>query len=472
MSGRASAAANLPTDDASSLPAKNFGSEKSAPHIAIVGAGLTGLTAAWKLQRMGFAVTVFEKSQLIGGRTLSIRKDGFVFDTGAITLLPTYTNICALVEELGIQQHLHRVNPIIGIPRGGKMHHLDISRPFRSLIGIQLISLGTKLRLLKLLGPMMRTWKKSNYQSLAALAEWDQETVADFVRREFGEEANEYIAGPVIRGNTLNSTACAPAGELLWMLRQYAAPFIYAFDQGINFLAETLAQRVPVELGAEIIDIKPIGNQVEIKGRCAQGEFSRTFDACILGLPPPQLSVLAPNLSVRQQQFLKQCKSLVSVNLHVGLRRRPDITETIILPPESEQPVLTTIVMDHLKAPGRAPEGKGLVTFYLRDSWCAENFAAPDAQILASVMEMAKPFIGDLSADVESFVVQRWPYAIIKSSVGLYRQIADYEADLDLNSRVQIGGDFLSMGMEAAVSSGAAMAERIGRIVSVATAKP
>lgn len=436
------------------------------PSVAIVGAGLTGLTAAWRLQAMGIAVTVFERSQIVGGRTLSIHQDGFTFDTGAITLLPTYTTICSLVEELGIQEHLHRVIPVIGIPRNGAMHRLDLAHPIRSLLTIKLISLRSKLRLLKLLPPLIRNWNACNYQSLAPLANWDRESVADYVRREFGDEVNEYIAGPVIRGNTLNSTESAPAGELLWMLRQYAAPFLLGFDRGINFLAEALGQRVPVQLGTEIVKVQPRGNRVEIQGRRGSEPFSEMFDGCIMGLPPHEMGALAPNLSDRQRHFLQDCPPLVSVNVHVGLRRRPAIEETIILPPESEQSMLTTIVMDHLKAPGRAPAGKGVLSFFLRDTWGAAHFDTPDSEVLALVLQMAKPFVGDLSADVESFVVKRWPYSIIKSSTGLYSKMVGYEADLDPASRVQIGGDFLSMGMESAVSSGAAMAQRMRDIVA------
>lgn len=438
----------------------------SIKRVGIVGAGLTGLTAAWRLQRAGFEVKVFEKSQIIGGRTLTIRKDDFVFDVGAITLLPTYATMRELVDELGISQHLHEVHPVIGIPRDGVMHRLDVAHPLRSLLQLKLISTRDKLKLLKLVGPMMRTWNRSNFQSLGALADYDDETIADYVRRTMSESINEYIAGPVIRGNTLNGTEDAPAGELLWMLRQYAAPYVCGFDQGINFLAETLGSRVPVALGSEVMQVHRQDAQVVIEGERNGAAFIETFDACVIGLPPQGIRQLAPTLSARQRDFLDTLRPLVSVNLHVGLRRRPANTETFILPPKSEQPMLTTIVMDHLKAPGRAPTGKGAMSFFLRDTWGVENFATPDADVLDRVLKMAIPFVGDLRSDVESYVVQRWPYSIIKSRPGLYRQIRDYEADLDPQDRVQIGGDFLSMGMEAAISSGATMAERLKQILT------
>jgi len=441
-----------------------------APHnaarVAVIGGGLTGLTAAWRLQSAGISVQVFERSGAVGGRTRSIRRDGFIFDVGAITMLPTYVQICALIEELGIGAHLHRVVPVIGIPREGKIHRLDLAHPLKSLLATKLVSTGTKLRMLTLIAPLIRTWRLSTYETLSTLAAFDHETIADFTRRDYGEEFHEFIAGPIISGNTLNSTECAPAGELLWMLRQYAAPFLLAFDRGINFLAESLGARVPVQLGSEAVEVEAQSRQVAVRIRTAQAERVERFDGCIIALPPKQLLPLAGELTRPQRTFLDTLEPLCSVNLHVGLRRAPTATETFILPPRSEQAHLTTIVMDHLKAPGRAPEGKGVVSFFLSDTWCREHFDLPDAEVRHEVLSMATPFIGDVGNDVESYVVQRWPYAIIKSRVGLYRDMRAYEADLSETSRVQIGGDFLSMGMEAAVSSGTRVAARLQRVLS------
>jgi oxygen-dependent protoporphyrinogen oxidase len=436
------------------------------PRVAIVGGGLTGLTAAWRLQLAGIAVRVFERGDAVGGRTRSIRRDGFIFDVGAITMLPTYTAICALIDELGIGGHLHRVVPVIGIPRAGRIHRLDLAHPLKSLLSTQLISTRTKLRMMKLVAPLVRTWRLSTYETLSTLAAYDGESIADFARRKCGDEFHEFIAGPIISGNTLNSTESAPAGELLWMLRQYAAPFLLAFDQGINFLAESLGARVPVQFGSDVTAVDMQSDRVAVRIKTAAGTRVESFEGCVIALPPKQLLQLRSGLTESQCAFLSGVEPLCSVNLHVGLKRTPAATETFILPPRSEQAHLTTIVMDHLKAPGRAPAGKGVVSFFLSDSWCREHFDRPDPDILRTVLPMAAPFIGDLSADVESYVVQRWPYAIIRSRLGLYRSMRSYEADLDGESRVQIGGDFLSMGMEAAVNSGTRVAARLQRVLA------
>ena len=51
--------------------------------IAIIGAGASGLAAAWSLQKSGFDVTVFEKSRGLSGRAASRSKNGVRFDHGA-----------------------------------------------------------------------------------------------------------------------------------------------------------------------------------------------------------------------------------------------------------------------------------------------------------------------------------------------------------------------------------------------------
>ncbi len=436
-------------------------SRARAARVAVIGAGLTGLSAAYRLSKQGLDVQVFEALPEVGGRTRTIRKDGFVFDVGAITMLPTYAAVRALLEELGVQKHLHRVQPVIGIPRQGQMHHLDIGHPWQALLGTRLISWRAKARLAKLLPSLAKSWRLIDYCSMSALADWDHESVADYVRRELGEEIHEYVAGPVIRGNTLNSTRSAPFGELLWMLRQYAQPCVYGLDQGINFLAESLAARLPVTFNATVDAVAEEGRSVVVSGHRGGVRFTERFDAGIVALPPQPLLQVVHDLARHQREFLESIKPLPSINVHLGLSRRPARTETFILPPESEQRDLTTIVFDHLKAPGRAPDGKGVISLFCRDSWARRHADAGDDVILAEVLRMAEPFVGDLRGDIESVVVQRWPYSIIKSEVGLYRSMRAYECSLDPRRRLQIGSDFLSLGMEAAVVSGQKLASNI-----------
>ncbi|HTV75804.1 MAG TPA: FAD-dependent oxidoreductase, partial [Candidatus Baltobacteraceae bacterium] len=57
--------------------------------VAIIGAGITGLTAAFYLKRKNVPVTVYEAGGRVGGVIQSIRKDGFLAEFGPNTILET-----------------------------------------------------------------------------------------------------------------------------------------------------------------------------------------------------------------------------------------------------------------------------------------------------------------------------------------------------------------------------------------------
>ncbi len=77
--------------------------------VAIVGAGVSGLTAAWRLTRPGkesVQVTLFEASQQIGGIVRTIRRDGFIVEMGPDSWVSEKPAARALVTELGLAHEL------------------------------------------------------------------------------------------------------------------------------------------------------------------------------------------------------------------------------------------------------------------------------------------------------------------------------------------------------------------------------
>ena len=73
--------------------------------VAIVGAGIAGLTAAWRLRQQGVRVRVYEAQNRIGGRMLSLRNhfaDGQVIELGGELIDTGHTHIRKLAGELGL----------------------------------------------------------------------------------------------------------------------------------------------------------------------------------------------------------------------------------------------------------------------------------------------------------------------------------------------------------------------------------
>ena len=84
--------------------------------VAVIGAGITGLTAAFRLKQAGHTVTVFDAAERAGGVIRSVQRDGWLAECGPNTMLETSPLITKLVEDpvLGIAGQRREASPLGG----------------------------------------------------------------------------------------------------------------------------------------------------------------------------------------------------------------------------------------------------------------------------------------------------------------------------------------------------------------------
>lgn len=166
----------------------------------VVGGGITGLTAAFYLQKearennLPVDVVLIEASIRVGGKIETVRKDGFIIERGPESFLDTANSIRSLARELNMEQELiQHNNGQTYITVGSEFHAIPNGFMFggpsevTSLVTSSLISLSGKIRAA---GDLFI--RQSN--------EKNDESIADFFRRRFGNEIVENLVDPLLAG--------------------------------------------------------------------------------------------------------------------------------------------------------------------------------------------------------------------------------------------------------------------------------
>jgi oxygen-dependent protoporphyrinogen oxidase len=150
----------------------------------IIGAGITGLTCAYYLQQWNLPVLVLEASNHLGGLISTTHRNGFLFESGP--QCPRFNELLwKMIGELNLEGEFVRGNPIAKryIVKNGRLCKAPFSPG--SLVTTPLLGLKSKFRILS------EALRLSHPPA-------NEETVANFVLRKFGQETLDYLVDPII----------------------------------------------------------------------------------------------------------------------------------------------------------------------------------------------------------------------------------------------------------------------------------
>lgn len=264
--------------------------EHGACEVVVIGAGLSGLTAASRLRAAGVRVRVLEARERVGGRTLTVPFTREPVDLGGQWVGPTQDRVLGLARTLGVEtfaQHL----------AGRKVLEFDGERrTYKGLLpripALALVELGlaiwriermarkvplgapeTAARAAELDGQSVADWLARHVKSRAARSMLEIATHAIFAR-EPGSISLLYFLHYTHSGGSFTRLAEVRDGAQAWRLRGGA-------QQLSVRLAEPLG--ASVQLNAPVLAIEQDGALVTV--RCASGEVVRA-GRVILAVPP------------------------------------------------------------------------------------------------------------------------------------------------------------------------------------------
>ncbi len=432
--------------------------------VIVVGAGIAGLTAAYTLQQRGVAVQVLEREATPGGRMRSENHGGYIVDRGAQFIASAYRNMHALADELGIRSQIHELQqPRNGVLKNGRI----VTSQYERLVDVvqsRDLSLASKLRLPKMFYHLWRHRRLLDFYHMEKAAPLDDESAADYVRREFGAEVLDYLIEPAFASTfTVLPEELSKAFMLATVKLLVSGFHLRAFRGGNGLLTHTLAQRVPVRLNADVTRVEPGPSRVAVHVRGEGGDEVLEADRVVVAVPGNCVARLCDGLTASERVFFEEVRYAASIVVFVMTATRetdPGVYGLGISRPEGV--ALYGLAVENVKA-GVVPAGKTMFNCAFSEALAAELMTASDDAIIeAAHRELRKLPLRGLD-QAERHVVHRWPALVPQFYPGYHRALARFYGRPDRSRRIYFAGDYLvGPYTEAALTSGQRAADEIG----------
>ncbi|VWX50144.1 NAD(P)/FAD-dependent oxidoreductase [Novosphingobium sp. 9U] len=427
--------------------------------VAVIGGGMAGTAAAWRIKTLGFEPVIYESRDRIGGRMWSFRKNDFIMDAGMSAYLGTYREAISLIHEVGLSDQLSELPAIGGFRRQGRNYHIDYTKPVSQGIPSGYLKPLEKVRALRLGLDTFRHRKSLGYSDYTSLAAIDDETVNAYCRRVLDENLMNYVGRPLVSGTWAADDKDTSVALLFWTVRNMLAPYVYNLSEGVAMLPAEIAAQVETRYRTEVQNVEAKGNRVNVT--TAAG--SEDFDGCVIATTAEPALAIYPQMDAATHRLYSTNRYRKLGNICIGLSRRPADPCTYYLPTPHEDPDTVAVIADHNKTTGRAPDGKGLLTVLLSHEFLERSENRSDEDLLDYALDRAGAYLSPIrGGEVEAWNVTRWPHSVPSIYTGRFRMIAEYTAQVDRTARVQFASDMDRIpGCNGALVSGEEAARRL-----------
>jgi protoporphyrinogen/coproporphyrinogen III oxidase len=446
--------------------------------IAIIGGGISGLAAAYVLHRDyvdSCEFTLFEASNRLGGIVETVRTDGFTIECGPDSWVTEKPWTEQLVRELGLTAELLPSNDgerRTYIAQAGSL--IPLPNAMRMMVPTDLDAVRTS--------PLFSEAAKQAYMAeparaaeLRAMALLDRgsdvdESIAEFVRRHFGDEVVKTVAWPLLAGifggdiEMLSARTLlgpfvaleAQYGSLIAGLQQASrtasAPVFTTLACGLDILVNRLFQSLPstsIKLSSPVLALHPLA-----AGWAVETNYGReSFDCVLIATPLDTTRQLLASLPLpKAQRAAGMLPADAASGLVVALSYTARTQPTPVIPkgfgflvavnPGGDRNLLACTFL-HQKFPRRSPAGATLLRAFFASSAADSLSKLADEQIADAARDQLVTILGPLPEHADVTVVRRWPHSLPQYEVGHLARMAEFETCVSALPGIGIAGNAL-----------------------------
>lgn len=406
------------------MRAKTLPPQPGRYDVVVVGAGISGLTAAFHLARAGLEVAVLEASERVGGAITTLRRDGWLFELGPNTVLASRPAVGELIRAAGLEAERLEAPPSARrryLWKGEELVPLPVGPV--GFLTTPLFPLGAKLRLLR------EPW-------IRRAPEGVEESIAAFVRRRLGEAFLDYAVGPFVSG--------VYAGDPERLSVRWAVARIHALEREHGSLIRgALARRKGPAPGGAMISFRDGLESLPLRlaavvGRVRTGCPCRRLERrgegfvavteagayqarrLILAVPADVQARLLGELTGGAGEALAEIPYAPVAVACYGFRRG-DVAHPLdgfgFLAPRKESLRLLGCLFPSTLFPGRAPDGHVALTAFAGGRTDPEIVGRDEADLHRGLLADLDRALG-LSGEPVFRRLERWPRAIPQFEVG------------------------------------------------------
>jgi protoporphyrinogen/coproporphyrinogen III oxidase len=457
--------------------------------IAIIGGGISGLSAAFALEqqrRVGAPLeyVVFESRPRFGGVVLTEHVDGCVVEAGSdsfVTEKPWASELC---RQIGLGDQL------IGSNDPGRRTYILLKGRLVTLPDGLMFMVPTKIL------PVLASPLFSIATKLRIALEWfytpnkisEDESVASLIERHYGTEMVERLADPLLSGvyggeaTQLSVRAVLPRfaeveaahgslgrgmlsvrGQVWRAADQPLKPLFTSLKSGMQQMVDALVGCLPaasLRAGMQVLSLERQGGAWQL----SVGNRTDQFDAVVIATSAPIAGSLLKqaNTSLAQELSGIAYSSSVTVALGYDESVRSSLPAGFgFLVPRAENKRMLAATFVHNKFPGRAPENRALIRCFLGGTRDESSVNLSDEEILRILRSELRQIIG-LAAEPLFARIYKWKSAMAQYNVGHLERLERIEAlCLQLPGLALAGNGYRGIGVPDCVRSGLEAANRV-----------
>jgi oxygen-dependent protoporphyrinogen oxidase len=456
---------------------------KTSCDTIVVGAGISGLSTAYGLQKKGMDVALLEASGRSGGVIESRRIGSFLLEYGPNSLLKKSREVEELISELDLGSEVQVAGDQASrryVVRDDQLHPVPMS--VSGFLNTDLLSWGGKLSLL--LEPLRKPGGVT-----------DDEALSSFVTRRLGHEALTYLVNPMVAGiyagDPNEMSALSAAEKFARWEREYGSVLkgamtskleqpdrtpddgvereLISFRGGLETLTERLSERLSNVFRhnhrVESVARSSHENQFRVVAQ-VNGTSTKTFlaDQLILSIPAYNAADLLEPVDQEVSSSLKQIDYPPVSVVHFGYETYDGdhpLDGFGFLVPEAEQCDILGSLWNATIFPDRAPEGGAVFTTFVGGARQPDLARKSDDELVSLVRSDLNDLVGvDQSPDVVH--IKRWKRAIPQYNLGHQQIMEEVERFEEDQPGIHIRSNFRdSASVPGCITNGMSLADEI-----------